>query len=310
MLTFNAIDVETANADRASICQIGIVHVRDGEIEDRWQTLVDPEDWFDPWNVSIHGIDEDDVWQSPTLPEVRAELRARLRGSVLVSHTSFDRVAFERAMTRYGLEQLQVTWLDSAKIARRAWPDRYGRRGYGLKNVARDLDISFRHHDALEDARAAAEIVLRACSAAEMDIEGWLRRVERPVFPASSGSSSGSRASANREGNADGALFGETIVFTGALAIKRKVAADMAAGAGCGVADNVSKKVTMVVVGTQDKSKLKGYAKSGKHRKAEALIGKGVEIQILSESDFSELIGVDLVRGDERATPGLEEVVR
>ena len=43
MLTFNAIDVETANADRASICQIGIVHVRDGEIEDRWQTLVDPE---------------------------------------------------------------------------------------------------------------------------------------------------------------------------------------------------------------------------------------------------------------------------
>ena len=48
MLTFNAIDVETANADRASICQIGIVHVRDGEIEDRWQTLVNPEDWFDP----------------------------------------------------------------------------------------------------------------------------------------------------------------------------------------------------------------------------------------------------------------------
>ena len=66
----------------------------------------------------------------------------------------------------------------------------------------------------------------------------------------------------------------------------------------------------MVVVGTQDKSKLKVYAKSGKHRKAEALIEKGVEIQILSESDFSELIGVDLARGDERGTPSLEEVVR
>ena len=54
MVTFNAIDVETANADRASICQIGIVHVRDGVVVDRWQTLVNPEDWFDPWNVSIH----------------------------------------------------------------------------------------------------------------------------------------------------------------------------------------------------------------------------------------------------------------
>ena len=39
MPTFNAIDVETANADRASICQIGIVQVRDGKIRDRWQTL-------------------------------------------------------------------------------------------------------------------------------------------------------------------------------------------------------------------------------------------------------------------------------
>ena len=109
MLTFNSIDVETANADRASICQIGMVHVRDGQIEDRWQTLVNPEDWFDPWNTSIHGISETDVRNSLTLPEVRDELRARLRGSVLVSHTSFDCVA------------------------------------------ARDIDISFKHHDALED---------------------------------------------------------------------------------------------------------------------------------------------------------------
>ena len=299
VLTFNVIDVETANADRSSICQIGIVHVRDGEIEDRWQTLVNPEDWFDPWNVSIHGIDEDDVRDGPTLPEVRAELRARLRGSVLVSHTSFDRVAFERAMTRYDLEQLQVTWLDSAKIARRAWPDRYGRRGYGLKNIARDFDIAFRHHDALEDARAAAEIVLRACSAAEMDIEGWLRRVERPVFPSPDGSSSGSRPSTKREGNVDGSLFGEIIVFTGALALKRQDAADMAAEAGCGVANAASKKVTMLVVGTQDKNKLQGYTKSSKHRKVEALIEKGVEIQILSESDFSELIDANLTKFDE-----------
>ena len=101
MLTFNSIDVETANADRSSICQIGIVHVREGKIEDQWKTLINPEDWFDPWNVSIHGINETDVKNSPILPEVRSELRARLRGSVLVSHTSFDRVAFERAMTRY-----------------------------------------------------------------------------------------------------------------------------------------------------------------------------------------------------------------
>ena len=61
------------------------------------------------------------VATSPTMPEVRDELRRRLRGTTVVSHTSFDRVAFERAMFRYDLEQLQVTWMDSAKVARRWW---------------------------------------------------------------------------------------------------------------------------------------------------------------------------------------------
>ena len=284
MATFNAIDVETANADRASICQIGIVHVKDGVVVDRWQTLVDPEDWFDPWNVSIHGINEDDVRKSPTLPEVREELRRRLRGSVLVSHTSFDRVAFERAMVRYDLQQLQVTWLDSAKVARRAWPEKFGKRGYGLKNVATDLGISFVHHDALEDARAAAEIVVSACAVTGTEVEGWLQRVNQPVFPSPSESS-------HREGSAGGPLFGESLVFTGALGIPRREAADMAALAGCDVAANVSKKTTILVVGIQDKSKLKGYEKSTKHRRAETLIEGGLDIQILSESDFLELIG-------------------
>ena len=297
MLTFNSIDVETANADRASICQIGIVHVLDGEIEDQWQTLINPEDWFDPWNISIHGIDENDVRNSPTLPEVRDELRRGLRGSVLVSHTSFDRVAFERAMTRYDLEQLQVTWLDSARITRRAWPDSYGSRGWGLKNIAKNLGISFKHHDALEDARVAAEIVLHACAVSETDIEGWLQRVDRPIFP----SSPGSTPTARREGSVEGALYGETIVFTGALGIPRQEAADLAATAGCNVVPNVTKKVSILVVGTQDRRKLNGYEKSSKHRKAEALIYKGMDIQILSESDFSKLIDVDLPRREQRA---------
>ena len=117
MLTFNSIDVETANTNRASICQIGVAHVRNGQIKDEWKTLVNPEDYFHQGNVFIHGIRESDVRYGPTLPEVCNELRARLRGAVLVSHTPFDRTAFEQAMGKYGLEQLQVTWLDSARIA-------------------------------------------------------------------------------------------------------------------------------------------------------------------------------------------------
>ena len=284
MLNFNAIDVETANADRESICQIGIVRVQDGKIEDQWQTLINPETWFDLWNIDIHGITQKDVQNSPALPEIRTELRKRLRGSVVISHSSFDRVAFERAMLRYNLEQLQVTWLDSTKIVRRAWPENYGKSGYGLKNVAKDLGISFRHHDALQDAKALAEIVIQACRSSEIDIDGWLERVKQPIF------TTNTKLTITREGRTSGPLFGEVIVFTGKLAIKRQEAADLAASAGCMVTGSINNKVTLLVVGTQNMNVLNGYPKSSKHRRAEELVAQGNEIQILSENDFYELI--------------------
>jgi DNA polymerase III epsilon subunit-like protein len=57
-MEFVAIDVETANADLASICQIGIAHFVDGKFCEIWESLVNPEDEFDFINISIHGIDE------------------------------------------------------------------------------------------------------------------------------------------------------------------------------------------------------------------------------------------------------------
>ena len=283
-LNFNSLDVETANADRSTICQVGIVHVRDGQISDRWESLVDPEDWFDDWNINIHGISEETVKGAPTLLELDNELRGRLGTSVVVSHTSFDRVAIERAMGKYSLGQFRFTWLDSAKVVRRAWPDRYSRRGYGLASVAHDLGIEFRHHDALEDATAAAEIVIRASKETGLDIPGWLQRTAQPGTP--------NRSKKVHVGDADtnGHLFGEALVFTGSLNMARQEATDLAIQAGCEVQRNVTKRTTLLVVGLQDENRLNGYTKSSKHRKAETLIRKGVDIKILSERDFQAMI--------------------
>ena len=173
-LTFTAIDVETANAAPSSICQIGIVRVRDGELKERLSVLVNPEERFNAANVSLHGINEEAVRDSKTLPQMYSRLRSLLDGTVLVSHTAFDRQALDMAADMKGLEPIRAHWLDSAAIARYAWPNRYRRRGKGLARIAGDLGISFRHHDAVEDARAAAEIVLHACQHTGLDIDDWL----------------------------------------------------------------------------------------------------------------------------------------
>ena len=174
-LTFNAIDVETANADPASVCQIGIVSIRDGVVKRQLSVLVDPEAEFNDFNVRLHGIDHNAVRGSEALPNLEARLRRILEETVLVSHTAFDRMAMDGAMERYGLKPIRARWLDSAMVARRAWPQKY-RHKWSLALIAGDLGVAFRHHDAAEDARAAGEIVLRACRHTGLDIDGWLKR--------------------------------------------------------------------------------------------------------------------------------------
>ncbi len=178
-VTFNAIDVETANQRPASICQIGIVQVRRGRIAGSWSALVDPGERFNAFNVRLHGIGPDAVQECPALPDLYPELRALLEGPPLVSHTGFDRAALDEAARKYALAPITARWLDSAMVARRAWPERYARRGYNLARVASDLGIAFQHHDALEDARAAAGIVLYACRHTGEDLDGLLRLTGR-----------------------------------------------------------------------------------------------------------------------------------
>lgn len=174
-LSFSAIDVETANADPASICQIGVVQVRAGAIRDHWETLLNPETRFSGSNVAIHGINEDTVRCSPRLPDVNEELRSQIEDAILVSHTSFDRIALDGATRKYRLPSITAQWLDSATIARRSWPQQWSNGGWSLAALAAALGIEFRHHVAVEDARLAAEIVLRACETRGLGVEDWLR---------------------------------------------------------------------------------------------------------------------------------------
>ena len=286
-MDFIAIDVETANADMSSICQIGIARYSNAEMVDEWCSLINPETYFDQMNISIHGISETDVEDSPKLPEIYKTLESYLGNAVCVSHTHFDRVSINQSLSRYELNPLDSIWLDSAKIARRTWKQ-FARSGYGLANICDFIGYEFKHHDALEDAKASGKIVLAAMEQTGYSIEDWLVRVKQPI--ASNSLSSGHAI--KRDGNPEGELYGEVLCFTGSLEISRGEAADLAAGVGCAVVSGVTKKTTLLIVGDQDISKLAGNSKSSKHLRAEELILQGQNIRILKESDFRTLVGI------------------
>ncbi|MCD2449974.1 hypothetical protein GO003_006190 [Methylicorpusculum oleiharenae] len=228
---------------------------------------------------------EEDVAGAPKFPDVLQNLSIYLSGSICVSHTHFDRVSIGRAINKYSLSQIDTVWLDSARVARRAWED-CAWSGYGLSNVCKIIGYEFKHHDALEDAKASGRVLIAAIERTGLDLDAWLKRVSQPIDP----SSSSSGAAIKRDGNPEGELYGETLVFTGASEIPRREAADLAASIGCTVASGVTKKTTLLVVGDQDISKLSGKSKSSKHLKAEELVAKGHKIRIIKESDFKELV--------------------
>lgn len=285
-MKFVSIDVETANPDVSSICAIGVAAFEGEAQVEEWYTLVDPEDYFDPYNVLIHGIDECIVEGAPKFGDICSELFSFMAGNVVVTHTPFDRAALAQAAMRRNVDLPSCTWLDSARVVRRTW-DECARRGYGLAAVCERIGYKFKHHHALEDAKAAGHVLLAAMKASNLDLAGIIERSSQPI-----NLSVAAGGKIRRDGNPDGPLFGEVVVFTGALSIPRREAADIAASLGCEVAPAVTKRTTILVVGDTDVRQLAGHSKSAKHRKAEQLISKGQEIRILRETDFMRLLQI------------------
>ncbi|MCH9039303.1 MAG: hypothetical protein IIC23_07905, partial [Chloroflexi bacterium] len=169
---FTAVDVETANVNKASICQIGVVRFRSGEIEDVWETLVNPAEYFDAKFVAIHGIDTERVSNAPKFPDIYDELSKRLSG-IVVSYSQFDRFALYEAAHSHSLRELNCIWLDV----------RSGGLGSSLRDEADVLGIAFDHHDAKEDARVAGEILVNLINTRGLKAEQLLSMMEYDFTP-------------------------------------------------------------------------------------------------------------------------------
>lgn len=288
MRKFTVIDFETANPCLDSICQIGIVKFEDEKIIQTWDVLVNPDDWFDPYNVSIHGITAEMVSEKPLFSGVYRELKEILENDVIVHHTAFDKTALHRVCEKYNLEMPVVKWLDSAKVVRRTW-SQFKDRGYGLYPVSQFLNIEFKHHDALEDAIATGKILIAAIKESDICLDDWLNKIQQPITARNYAKA---KDEIKQIGNPDGELSGEVLVFTGSFFMPKKDLSPIAASLGCDVDTTFTNRTTILVVGNQNEKALKGATKSSKHRAAEKRVLEGGQVRILSENDFIDIFNI------------------
>lgn len=165
MQNFAAIDFETANGRRSSICSVGLVVVCDGEIVSRVHRLVHPTPnyYYRYFTEHIHGICEADTHDAPLFPEVwEGEVAPLIRGLPLVAHNApFDEGVLRAAHEAYAMDYPGYAFHCTLRASRRLFPKPM-LPNHRLPTVCEYLDIPFdRHHDALADAEGCARIAVK-----------------------------------------------------------------------------------------------------------------------------------------------------
>lgn len=161
MKDFAAIDFETANKERTSVCSVGIVIVRDGKIAEKIYRLIRPcPDYYAYWNTRVHGLTAQDTAQSPIFPEVWKEIAPRIEGLPLIAHNSpFDEGCLKAVFSLYKMDYPNYTFYCTCRASRK----KYGKLlpNHQLQTVAQYCGYNLaNHHHALADAEACAWIAL------------------------------------------------------------------------------------------------------------------------------------------------------
>lgn len=302
-MSFVALDFETATEDRASACAIGLAFVEDGRMADTRSWLVRPPgNEYAGYNISIHGIRPENTANQPSLGELWPEVRPFLAGRLVVAHyAAFDMSVLRHTLDFHDISYPSFEYLCTHVLSRQLWPEWVTHK---LDWVAREFVIEFEHHNAAEDARAAAEVALRCREEAEAEN---LREVAdvtdvsvgrlhadgyRPCGHRSSWRVSDITPEAN-DFEVDHPFHGKTVVFTGSLeSMVRKEAMQKVVNCGGECTTSVSGNTDFLVVGDQDYSQFRDrQTKSRKMQDAERLAAEGSGIEMLAEEDFLRMLG-------------------
>jgi len=163
MLTdFAAIDFEIANYHRTSVCSVGVVVVRNGQMTDKIYCLIRPEPEWYVWRFTqIHGLTAADTENEKVFPYVWADIGPKIAGLPLVAHNSpFDEGCLQSVFSLYRMDYPDYKFHCTCRASRQKFRDLLPNHqlhtvaahcGYDLKN----------HHHALADAEACAVIAMR-----------------------------------------------------------------------------------------------------------------------------------------------------
>lgn len=161
MKSFVALDFETANQHRSSVCSIGLVFVENAEIKSRFYELIKPTpNFYSYWNTRIHGLDYADTIHATEFPGIWEQLKSQIKELPLVAHNSaFDESCLKAVLSAYGLPIHKNRFYCTYRKSKTLFPQLPNHK---LNTVSEYLGFSLQnHHNALADAEACAYIAMK-----------------------------------------------------------------------------------------------------------------------------------------------------
>ena len=161
MKNFVALDFETANQYLTSVCSVGVVIVRDGQIVEKSHHLVRPQpDFFSRWASDSHGITTDDTSKAPLFPDVWKVIASKIDGLPIIAYNkNFDEECLKRCHELYKMQYPDYSFECTLSAARRKFP---ALPNHQLHTVSSHIGYKMRNSEhALADAEACAEIAMK-----------------------------------------------------------------------------------------------------------------------------------------------------
>lgn len=162
MRDFAAIDFETANRERTSVCSVGVVVVRDGVIAEKAYRLIHPRpDYYSWFCTRVHGMTSSDTAEAPDFPDVWNGIAPLVTDLPLVAHNSaFDEGCLRACFELFGMQWPDYRFYCTYRAARRIFGSRLPNHQLQTVSAACGYPLEHHHH-ALADAEACAHIALQ-----------------------------------------------------------------------------------------------------------------------------------------------------
>lgn len=285
------IDLETTGLDSQcdSIIEICATRVVNGEISDRYQTLICPPQEIDPFITQLTGISNDMLIGQPSIEETLQDAISFIGDSLIVGHNvNFDINFLYDECVAQGIDELSNDFVDTMRFARRLFPNL---PNYKLKTISDYFGCGLK---GMHRAENDVQITIGCYEYMKQHIKNNKISMEELLpIKQSKFHSVHSKDICPCEGKCDESnpFYGKNIVFTGTLErMDRRSAMQYVADIGGINADRVTKSTDFLVLGNNDYCASIKDGKSAKQKKAEQMRLDGSPIEIISERVFYEML--------------------